>query len=62
MKPSMHMLQQSLNIILLTSSELAGLRDLLKLSLSNAAGKDFFLSLYASWSHSAMAIISFFFY
>ncbi|KAJ0449229.1 putative vacuole morphology and inheritance protein [Helianthus annuus] len=55
-------LVQSLNIILLTSSELAGLRDLLKLSLSNAAGKDFFLSLYASWSHSAMAIISFFFY
>ncbi|KAK1413718.1 hypothetical protein QVD17_35496 [Tagetes erecta] len=51
-------LVQALNLILLTSSELAGLRDLLKLSLSNAAGKDFFLSLYASWSHSSMAIIS----
>ncbi|KAI3818200.1 hypothetical protein L1987_12003 [Smallanthus sonchifolius] len=51
-------LVQALNLILLTSSELAGLRDLLKRSLFNAAGKDFFLSLYASWSHSSMAIIS----
>ncbi|GKC31650.1 protein VAC14 [Tanacetum coccineum] len=51
-------LVQALNLILLTSSELTGLRDLLKLSLYNAAGKDFFLSLYASWSHSSMAIIS----
>ncbi|XP_076885337.1 protein VAC14 homolog [Bidens hawaiensis] len=51
-------LVQALNLILLTSSELAGLRDLLKLSLSNAAGKDFFLSPYASWCHSSMAIIS----
>ncbi|CAI9278678.1 unnamed protein product [Lactuca saligna] len=51
-------LAQALNLILLTSSELAELRDLLKLSLVNAAGKDFFLSLYTSWSHSSMAIIS----
>ncbi|KAL7604219.1 hypothetical protein Lser_V15G14934 [Lactuca serriola] len=51
-------LVQALNLILLTSSELAELRDLLKLSLVNAAGKDFFLSLYTSWSHSSMAIIS----
>ncbi|CAN0871727.1 Protein VAC14 homolog [Linum grandiflorum] len=49
---------QALNLILLTSSELAELRDLLKQSLVNAAGKDLFLSLYASWSHSPMAIIS----
>ncbi|GKV13212.1 hypothetical protein SLEP1_g24256 [Rubroshorea leprosula] len=49
---------QALNLILLTSSELAELRDLLKQSLVNAAGKDLFLSLYASWRHSPMAIIS----
>ncbi|CAN0871729.1 Protein VAC14 homolog [Linum grandiflorum] len=50
--------ERALNLILLTSSELAELRDLLKQSLVNAAGKDLFLSLYASWSHSPMAIIS----
>ncbi|CAK9140309.1 unnamed protein product [Ilex paraguariensis] len=49
---------QALNLILLTSSELSDLRDLLKQSLVNAAGKDLFLSLYASWCHSPMAIIS----
>ncbi|GJT07520.1 protein VAC14 [Tanacetum coccineum] len=49
---------QALNLILLTSSELSDIRNLLKLSLVNAAGKDFFLSLYPSWSHSSMAIIS----
>ncbi|XP_071926439.1 protein VAC14 homolog isoform X2 [Coffea arabica] len=49
---------QALNLILLTSSELSGLRDLLKQSLVTAAGKDLFLSLYASWCHSPMAIIS----
>ncbi|KAF8021139.1 hypothetical protein BT93_G1540 [Corymbia citriodora subsp. variegata] len=49
---------QALNLILLTSSELSGLRDLLKQSLANAAGKDLFVSLYASWCHSPMAIIS----
>ncbi|KAL7110777.1 hypothetical protein ACP275_05G047700 [Erythranthe tilingii] len=49
---------QALNLILLTSSELANLRDLLKKSLFNDAGKNLFLSLYASWCHSPMAIIS----
>ncbi|KAK4484088.1 hypothetical protein RD792_011308, partial [Penstemon davidsonii] len=49
---------QALNLILLTSSELANLRDLLKKSLMNDAGKNLFLSLYASWCHSATAIIS----
>ncbi|GFZ15837.1 ARM repeat superfamily protein [Actinidia rufa] len=49
---------QALNLILLTSSELAGLRHLLKQSLVNPAGRDLFLSLYSSWCHSPMAIIS----
>ncbi|KAG6757625.1 hypothetical protein POTOM_037945 [Populus tomentosa] len=49
---------QALNLILLTSSELAELRDLLKQSLVNSAGKDLFVSLYASWCHSPEAIIS----
>ncbi|KAL4569460.1 hypothetical protein LXL04_025098 [Taraxacum kok-saghyz] len=49
---------QALNLILLTSSELSDLRDLLKQSLIKAPGQDLFLSLYASWSHSSMAIIS----
>ncbi|GAB4828731.1 PtdIns(3,5)P(2) sythesis regulation factor [Ancistrocladus abbreviatus] len=49
---------QALNLILLTSSELSELRELLKWSLVSAAGKDLFLSLYASWCHSPMAIIS----
>ncbi|KAM7484705.1 hypothetical protein LguiA_000714 [Lonicera macranthoides] len=49
---------QALNIILLTSSELSDLRNLLKQSLVNAAGRDLLLSLYASWCHSPMAIIS----
>ncbi|KAG5532066.1 hypothetical protein RHGRI_026619 [Rhododendron griersonianum] len=49
---------QALNLILLTSSELSELRGLLKHSLVNPAGKDLFLSLYSSWCHSPMAIIS----
>ncbi|XP_022776469.1 protein VAC14 homolog isoform X5 [Durio zibethinus] len=49
---------EALNLILLTSSELSDLRKLLKQSLVNAAGKDLFVSLYASWCHSTMAIIS----
>ncbi|KAE8690888.1 Protein VAC14-like protein [Hibiscus syriacus] len=49
---------QALNLILLTSSELSKLRELLKQSHSNAAGKDLFVSLYASWCHSPIAIIS----
>uniref|UniRef100_A0A1D1ZJJ1 Protein VAC14 n=1 Tax=Anthurium amnicola TaxID=1678845 RepID=A0A1D1ZJJ1_9ARAE len=49
---------QALNLILLTSSELADLRALLKQSLVNSAGKDLFISLYSSWCHSPMATIS----
>ncbi|XP_057777566.1 protein VAC14 homolog [Salvia miltiorrhiza] len=49
---------QALNLILLTSSELANLRNLLKKTLFDDAAKDLFLSLYASWCHSPMAIIS----
>ncbi|KAM0936965.1 putative vacuole morphology and inheritance protein [Dioscorea sansibarensis] len=49
---------QALNLILLTSPELADLRNLLKQSLLNVTGKDLFVSLYASWCHSAMATIS----
>ncbi|XP_028785293.1 protein VAC14 homolog [Neltuma alba] len=49
---------QALNLILLTSLELSELRDLLKQSLINPAGKDLYVSLYASWCHSPMAIIS----
>ncbi|KAG6707814.1 hypothetical protein I3842_06G051100 [Carya illinoinensis] len=48
----------ALNLILLTSSELSELRNLLKDSLVNPAGKNLFVSLYASWCHSPMAIIS----
>ncbi|XP_057750361.1 protein VAC14 homolog isoform X2 [Arachis stenosperma] len=49
---------QALNFILLTSLELSEIRDLLKQSLVNPAGKDLYVSLYASWCHSPMAIIS----
>ncbi|XP_031497203.1 protein VAC14 homolog isoform X2 [Nymphaea colorata] len=49
---------QALNLILLTSSELAELRALLKQSLMNTAGRDLFLALYSSWCHSPMATIS----
>ncbi|KAM5566891.1 protein VAC14 [Rosa sericea] len=49
---------QALNLILLTSSELSDLRDLLKQSLVSPSGKNLFVSLYASWCHSPMAIIS----
>ncbi|XP_021594534.1 protein VAC14 homolog isoform X2 [Manihot esculenta] len=47
---------QALNLILLASSELAELREILKQSLVNPAGKDLFVSLYTSWCHSPMAI------
>ncbi|KAK9748647.1 hypothetical protein RND81_02G071900 [Saponaria officinalis] len=49
---------QALNLILLTSYELSELRELLKKSLVDNAGKDLFKALYASWCHSPMAIIS----
>ncbi|XP_042426218.1 protein VAC14 homolog isoform X2 [Zingiber officinale] len=49
---------QALNLILLTSLELADLRALVKQSLVNSSGKDLFISLYSSWCHSPMATIS----
>uniref|UniRef100_A0A2N9H3A2 Vacuolar protein 14 C-terminal Fig4-binding domain-containing protein n=1 Tax=Fagus sylvatica TaxID=28930 RepID=A0A2N9H3A2_FAGSY len=49
---------QGLNMFLLTSPELSSLRALLKQSLLNAAGRDLFVSLYASWCHSPMEAIS----
>ncbi|KAH9624428.1 hypothetical protein KSS87_008369 [Heliosperma pusillum] len=49
---------QALNLILLTSYELSELRELLKKSLADNAGKDLFHALYSSWCHSPMAIIS----
>ncbi|XP_020591676.1 protein VAC14 homolog [Phalaenopsis equestris] len=49
---------QALNLVLLTSSELTDLRNLLKKSLMDPAGKDLFLCLYSSWCHSPMGIIS----
>lgn len=49
---------QALNTILLTSSELAELRSLLKQTLVDDSGRSLFVSLYASWCHSPMATIS----
>ncbi|KAG6530772.1 hypothetical protein ZIOFF_004530 [Zingiber officinale] len=49
---------QALNLILLTSLELADLRALVKQSLVNSSGKDLFISMYSSWCHSPMATIS----
>lgn len=49
---------QALNLILLTASELADLRALLKQSLTNPAGRDLFVALYSSWCHSPMATVS----
>ncbi|KAH0924045.1 hypothetical protein HID58_024063, partial [Brassica napus] len=49
---------QALNLILLTSSELSKLRNLLRGSLVNREGKELLVALYASWCHSPMAIIS----
>ncbi|CAL0313815.1 unnamed protein product [Lupinus luteus] len=49
---------QALNLILLTSPELSEIRELLKQSLVNTAGKDLYVSLYASWCHSPMAVLS----
>ncbi|XP_074577078.1 protein VAC14 homolog isoform X2 [Curcuma longa] len=49
---------QALNLILLTSLELADLRALVKQSSVNSSGKDLFISLFSSWCHSPMATIS----
>ncbi|GBG76755.1 hypothetical protein CBR_g22971 [Chara braunii] len=49
---------QALNLILLTATELAGLRALLKQTLFSTEGKDLFNTLYPSWCHSPVATIS----
>ncbi|KAF2534194.1 hypothetical protein F2Q70_00031657 [Brassica cretica] len=49
---------QALNLILLTSSELSKLRNLLRGSLVTREGKELLVALYASWCHSPVAIIS----
>lgn len=49
---------EALNLILFTASELEELRALLKQSLSNLGGQDFFVALYSSWCHSPIATIS----
>lgn len=54
----LEILFQALNIILLTSPELFGLRVLLKESPANDSGKDLFLTLYATWCYSPPATIS----
>ncbi|KAF3320141.1 protein VAC14 isoform X1 [Carex littledalei] len=49
---------QVLNLILVTSAELSGLRATLRQALVNSSGKELFLSLYPSWCHSSMATIT----
>mmetsp|Transcript_717 Transcript_717/g.1057 ORF Transcript_717/g.1057 Transcript_717/m.1057 type:complete len:705 (-) Transcript_717:240-2354(-) len=49
---------QTLNLILLTSSELFELRGLLKNSLSSKQSNDLFLQLYQAWSHNAVSTFS----
>lgn len=46
---------QTLNLILLTSSELFEFRSLLKQSLLTDDGRDRFISLYKSWCHNPVA-------
>eukprot|EP00301_Raphidiophrys_heterophryoidea_P021682 c6035_g1_i1.p1 GENE.c6035_g1_i1~~c6035_g1_i1.p1 ORF type:complete len:653 (+),score=210.75 c6035_g1_i1:40-1959(+) len=47
-----------LNLILLTSNELEGLRDRLKHCRVDQGGREFFLALYTSWCHNAIATLS----
>ncbi|CAL9184035.1 unnamed protein product [Musa hybrid cultivar] len=49
---------QALNFTLLTSSELAELRIILKQSLVESSSMDLFVSLYSPWCHSPAATIS----
>ncbi|KMZ69626.1 VAC14-like protein [Zostera marina] len=49
---------QVLNLILLTSSELADIRYILNQSLGDSSSRKLFVSLYPSWCHSPMATIS----
>ena len=49
---------QTLSLIVLTSAELFELRSLLKESLVTNEGRDLFISLYKSWCHNPVAILS----
>jgi len=49
---------QTLNLILLTSSELFELRRSVKKSLSSESGRDLFIALYKSWCHNPVATFS----
>ncbi|PHT50636.1 hypothetical protein CQW23_10383 [Capsicum baccatum] len=49
---------EALNFILLISPVFSGLRDHLKQSLVKDTGRDLFISLYVSWCHSPMEMIS----
>ena len=49
---------QSMNLILLTSSELAELRGRLKRSLASAAGRELFTTLYRAWCHNPVSTFS----
>lgn len=49
---------QTLNYVLVTASELADMRALLKQTSENDASKDLFVSLHSSWCHSPSATIS----
>ena len=46
---------QTLNLILLTSSELSELRNRLKKSLLSSEGKELFMILYQSWTHNSIS-------
>lgn len=52
------LLVQTLNLILLTSSELFDLRSLLKQSLVTDQGRDLFISLYKCWCHNPVSTYS----
>jgi vacuole morphology and inheritance protein 14 len=49
---------QTLNLILLTSSELFELRELVKKSVSSQTGRELFTVLYRSWCHNPVATLS----
>ena len=49
---------QTLNLILLTSSELFELRKIIKGSFTTKEGSDFFITLYESWTHNPVATFS----
>ena len=49
---------QTMNLILLTSSELFDLRGRLKQSLSSPTGRELFITLYRSWCHNPVSTFS----